>query len=120
MAPAAGNDVVRRWVAPRDGTVRIEGSPTLKGVNRDGLAVAVTKNAEELWSAVLHDPEPVTTFYDKPIAVRAGDGIAFIARTRSSKLEVKTEPAPGPGDPAKVQPSDAREILWDPAVTYVP
>jgi hypothetical protein len=120
MAPAAGNDVVRRWVAPRDGTVRIEGSPTLKGVNRDGLAVAIARNAEELWSAVLHGPEPVTTFYDKPIAVRAGDGIAFIARTRSPKLEAKVEPAPGPGDPAKAQPSEAMEILWDPAVTYVP
>ena len=118
MAPAAGNDVVRRWVAPRDGTVRIEGPPTLKGASRDGLAVAMARNAEELWSAVLHGPDPVTSFYDKPIAVRAGDGIAFIARKCPPKQEA--EPAPGPGGPAKAQPPEAQEVLWDPTVTYMP
>ena len=142
MAPAAGNDVVRRWVAPRDGTVRIEGTPTLKGANRDGLAVAMARNAEELWSAVLHGPEPVTNFFNKSVAVRAGDGISFIARKHPPELEVEAELAPeaqlsadelsavadelsadqlsAVAREAQAKQAGLTQILWDPAVTYMP
>jgi hypothetical protein len=84
----------------------------------------MARDTEELWSAVLHGPDPVTNFYDQPIAVRAGDGIAFVARQCPPKQEADREPeadrGTGRDGPANPQPPEAQEILWDPVVTYMP
>ena len=100
MIPGAG-DAVRRWVAPHDGTVRIEGLPALDGPNADGVDVTVLKNAGKLWSAQLVTPGAGAATCDVSVAVQAGDSLEFIAHLLVQGPRNKTS-----------------RVLWDPVITY--
>jgi hypothetical protein len=100
MTPGIG-DAVRKWVAPHDGTVRIEGAPTLECPSADGINVAVLKNTllkntDKLWTGQLATPKTKASSYDTTVAVQAGDSLAFIAQNTA----FKNMPGPGLGIPA--------------------
>jgi hypothetical protein len=96
MTPGAGG-VSRAWVAPHDGSVRIEGDPTLTGTNDAGIVVAVQANKHELWSAKLTTPNKATASCQATAVVQAGDALTFVAKNANA-----TEPlAPGLGVPEK-------------------
>ena len=90
MTPGVG-DAVRKWVAPHDGAVRLEGTPALDGINASGVGVSILKNASQVWSAQLMTPASGGASYDMNITVHAGDTLEFIARN------CVPMPAPGPG-----------------------
>jgi hypothetical protein len=103
VTPGAGA-AVRKWIAPHEGTVRLEGTPTLDGANSSGVAITILKNDDKVWSAKLTTPEAAP--YDTNIQVKAGDALLFVAENTVSM------PNPGPGlevsDKAAVQ-LNARE-----------
>ena len=43
---------VRQWVAPHDGTIRIEAAPRFDGAAPGELSLVVTNGAEKLWDLV--------------------------------------------------------------------
>ena len=112
MIPGA-NAAVRQWVAPHDGTVRVEGAPTLNDANADGFALAVLKNTEKVWSARLVWPETKELSCDTKIAVRAGDSLVFM-------VQKDDLPAPAPKRPPQEKRDETGKILWDPVITYLP
>ena len=77
QTPLGSNDAVKKWVAPHDGDVRIEGTPATDASNTGGFVVSVRRNAKEVWSARLASPETRISSLDTTVAVRAGDAIAF-------------------------------------------
>ncbi len=73
---AGAGAAVRKWIAPHDGTVRLEGTPALAGTNASGVEVTVLKNDGKVWSAVLKTPDAAP--YDTMIPVKAGDALQFV------------------------------------------
>jgi hypothetical protein len=88
-------DAVRKWVAPRAGTVLVEGRAAPDGKGPAAVAVGILQGAKEIW--------PVQTVQQKPllhslhVAVAQGDALYFIA--------------------AKEEAIGGR-VCWDPVVTY--
>ena len=100
-------DTLRRWRAPWDGTVTIEGNVQLlppagtDPVVGDGVRVAIQHNGSELWSTNIagddytaHTP----TFAGPDIVVNSGDKLYF--RVQS------------------VDDGASDEVSWDPLITY--
>ena len=85
MTPGSG-DAVRKWVAPHDGTIRIEGAPALDGSNADGVTVTVLKNAGKVWSAELVTPGSGMSSCDISIPVKTGDSLEFVAHNNSAAV----------------------------------
>jgi hypothetical protein len=111
LMPVAGDDVVLKWVAPRDGTVRVEGDPS---GGEAGVVAGISKNNEQLWPM-----QPPGKSHDMKAAVKKGDGLLFVARQTASG---GTNPAETkPADPKKASPKAgaSKTIRWDPRVTYV-
>jgi hypothetical protein len=71
-------DAVRKWIAPHDGMVRIEGAPSLEGTDADGFAISLVKNTNELWSSRLLSTNALASTHDLTVAVHKGDAIAFV------------------------------------------
>ena len=131
MTPGAG-DAVRKWVAPRDGTVVLEGSPTLDGTNSSGVTISILKNAgavilphpipgglaggnwgftADLRSMELKTPGIVSSSYKTNLEVKAGDALQFIVQN------TKPMPDPGPGfeplsgnDPVELNSRDGKPM----------
>lgn len=94
-------DTLRRWIAPWDGQVTIEGPIVLRNAadSPDGVRVAIQKNGGELWSTTI--PKGATgprVPQVGTVAVAKGDRIYF--RLQS------------------VDDGAADAVDWDPAVTY--
>ncbi len=109
--PTENEDPIRKWVAPHDGNVRIEGTASIDGKDTVGFGVHLLKDADEIWSAQLISPDKESSSHDKTVAVRAGDAISFIVH----KLELETRVKQSNGAPAP----QIGKVLWDPAITYV-
>lgn len=77
LTPGGSTDAMRKWVAPRDGTVRIEGSPSLGGTKPGSMDVSIRKGTNEIWSKRLEATNLPTENHDVNIAVRAGEAIDF-------------------------------------------
>ncbi len=109
--PTDKEDAVRKWIAPHDGTVRIEGAATIDGNNSTGFsAYILSRDSDELWSAQLAFPDTASSPHDKSVEVKTGDSISFIVhKMRANKNS--TAPATTGGDSTKV--------VWDPTITYV-
>jgi len=78
----AGNDLqhaaIRRWVAPRDGFIRISGSLNHNAEQGDGIrGRVISSQAGELDHWVVHNGEVKTEF--ERVAVHRGDTIDFLA-----------------------------------------
>jgi hypothetical protein len=91
---------VRQWVAPHDGTVRIEAAPRLDGADPGELSLVVSRNAETLWDARLAPPGATTATCDQTVVVRKADTVSFAV--------LKTSPAKAAG-----------RVLWNPTITCV-
>ena len=93
------NDSVRKWVAPHDGKVRIEGRVEIETKGGQGAYAKIVKNGSEVW------PSRLVTFgtvaaHDMTIAVSKGEAICFIVKRNGQKAGEK--------------------VFWDPAITYLP
>jgi len=103
-------DSVRRWVAPYDGTVRVDGtvrlvqdtSPERAAYTKaDGVRVAVQHEGGELWSLPIGPTD---------YAEHTPDGVAAIAVHRGDRLYFRVQSRfDGAFD----------QVAWDPAVSYV-
>jgi RHS repeat-associated protein len=94
-------DTLRRWIAPWNGEITIEGPVVLRNApdSPDGVRVAIQKNGGELWSAVI--PKGATgprAPQTGAVTVAKGDRIYF--RLQS------------------VDDGAADAVDWDPIVTY--
>ncbi len=93
------NDSVRKWVAPHDGKVRIEGTAEVEKKGGQGLYVGILKNAAEVWPSRLVKFGNATA-HDLTVEVSKGDAIRFIVKKNGKNAPEK--------------------VLWDPAITYLP
>lgn len=99
-------DTLRRWVAPFDGSVRIDAPVTFTptGPSPDGVRVAIQKNPTtppgdaELWSATLTTDGQTATPALGSVPVTKGTRLYFRVGSRDN----------GAND----------EVLWDPKITY--
>jgi RHS repeat-associated protein len=103
-------DVVRRWVAPLSGTVKVTGTAALiqdtsaaraAYTGADGVRTAIQKNTAELWSTTIGatDYTAKTPTGVSSIAVTKGDRLYFRVGSRSD----------GAYD----------QVSWDPVIQYV-
>jgi hypothetical protein len=100
--PDAGA-VVRAWVAPHGGAVRIEGRATVDQAGQAAWA-GIEKNREKLWPERLIKPM-LPQSQDLSVEVEQGDSISFTVREDAS-----TGRAPD---------SKGCKVTWDPVITYV-
>jgi len=97
QVPSAA-DAVRKWVAPRDGRIRLEGFVEVKKAGGSGVYAKIVRNATEAW------PERLVTYgkrtvHDTTLSVNKGDSFLFIVR-RNGEMS-------------------ADKVLWDPVISYV-
>ncbi len=97
MVPGTA-DAVRKWVAPRAGTVRVEGRVILEGPDKAAVQAMILLDNREVWP-----PRTITKArfecHDLSLTARRGDSISFIVRLGSKQASDK--------------------VLWDPVVTYL-
>jgi hypothetical protein len=120
----AGSDqeraAIRRWTAPRDGVVRIEGNLKLAKDEGDGVRARIVSSASGPAGEWTLEPKkkPEKTTADK-LTVKAGDTIDFVVDPRASAEHdsyvwtVVVELQPAAADAAAVEP-----IAWDSAATF--
>ena len=100
--PDAGA-VVREWVAPHGGAVRIEGRVAADQAGL-GAVAGIEKNEEKLWPERPIKPGQAET-QDLTVNVDQGDSISFVVG----------EDASGGSAPD----SKGSKVTWDPVITYV-
>lgn len=99
LLPDDGRDAVRQWVAPRDGSVRVEGSVSVGPGNGDGVKAEIAHNAAVAWPAgLVQHGKPLA--HDVRLSVRKGDMVSFRVGRNGS-----------------VTPDDRTQ--WNPAITFV-
>jgi len=104
-AQAPLQDVIRRWVAPWSGQVKVEGNVQLlqpaNSSTGDGVRAAIQHEGSELWSATIPggDYAPRTPSGVDAINVNRGDAIYF--RLQS------------------VDDGASDQVSWDPMITYL-
>jgi hypothetical protein len=91
-------DLVRKWVAPHAGTVRIEGKVSFREYDVSDITVTILLNEKEIWPSRLITEKNIQT-HDMIQTVKKGDAICFVVKGDCQK---------NPG-----------KITWDPVVTYV-
>jgi hypothetical protein len=74
---AGTGDAARQWLAPHEGTVRIEGTPTLRGAFSDELDATILRNDATAWTAALTAAKPSAPC-DIAVPVKKGDALYFI------------------------------------------
>jgi hypothetical protein len=79
MTPGTG-DAVRKFLAPHEGTVRIEGAPALVDKNGGSLDVSVLKNDQSAWTASLGG-NTASAACDINVTVKKGDALYFIVHS---------------------------------------
>ncbi|MFC4111879.1 SpvB/TcaC N-terminal domain-containing protein [Nonomuraea zeae] len=95
-------DSVRRWVAPFDGTVKVEGPVKLASTKSvDGVRVAVQHEDAELWSATIGPEDP---------AEHAPEGVDSVAVRRGDRLYFRVQ---------SVSDGTDDEVSWNPQVSYL-
>ena len=73
-------DAARKWIAPHDGTVRIEGAPALRGRQSDEIDVSVLKNDATAWTAALGS-KLVAATCDIDVPIKKGDALYFVVHS---------------------------------------
>jgi RHS repeat-associated protein len=94
-------DTVRRWLAPHNGTVRVEGTASLTAgaaYRGDGAQVTIEHDGAQKWTQIL-DAETASGTHAIELPVAAGDAVWF-------RLHVIENAA-----------DDA--VSWDPTITYL-
>jgi hypothetical protein len=85
--PGTGLDVIRQWVAPSAGTVRITGTASDEDPTAscgDGVTVSIRKNGAALWTANINNGDTVGTSFDVSTSVVTSDTIDFRTNMRSN------------------------------------
>jgi hypothetical protein len=77
---------VRKWVAPRAGKVRIEGTASVERTELDEWIAAVKHNAKEVWSATATAPAASASTHDVTVAVQTEDALTFSVQRPSLTL----------------------------------
>jgi len=93
---AAASDVVRKWIAPHEGTVRIEGKITREGFDVSTPDVAILLNDKEVWP-LEKGTEKQT--HDFMLKISQGDAVSFVLKGGCDRNPVM--------------------VYWDPLITYV-
>ncbi len=99
QVPDAGCDAVRKWVAPHDGNIRVEGEVSNAAQPGDGVAARISHNSAEVWPArPVQDGKPAP--HDLKLTVKKGDALSFcVSQSGSPGTEVR--------------------VTWDPVITFV-
>ena len=102
MIPSATEDVVLKWVAPKDGTVNIQGEVKKYNSGGNGVQVKIMKNSTQVWPAsgwqdIAYD-DLTGVSHDFDVTVETGDSIYFIVNSKSNNSYDWTE--------------------WDPTIRY--
>lgn len=92
------SEVVRRWIAPHAGSVRIEGEVALAGSAGNGIYAMVLVNEKEVWASRLIKGRDEQS-HDVTLTVGNGDLVCFVAKRYGE------EPV--------------ERVTWDPVITYV-
>ncbi len=81
--PDAAHAVIRRWIAPRDGTIAIAGQVSRPAAEGDGvLARVISSRTGELWKAQVGAGQSTEAVVAR-VEVKAGDSIDFLVDARS-------------------------------------
>ncbi|MFC0629173.1 hypothetical protein, partial [Kribbella deserti] len=103
-------DTVRRWVAPLNGTVKIEGPVKLAedtaaaraaSTTADGVKVAIQREESQLWSAQIGAKDNTS---------RTPSGVSSVAVTKGQRLYFRVQ---------SVSDGSLDEVEWNPVVTYL-
>jgi hypothetical protein len=73
-------DAARKWTAPHEGTVRIEGRPVLRGTQSGEIDVSVLENDASAWTAAL-GPAAASAACDVNVQVKKGDALYFVVHS---------------------------------------
>jgi len=92
------NDPVRKWLAPHDGQVRIEGAVTLEEGSGQRASVKIMRNDSEIWPARTVSDEKKEV-HDITVSVNKDDAICFVVKRIDKTKQVKAS--------------------WDPVITYI-
>jgi hypothetical protein len=79
MTPGTG-DAVRKWTAPHEGTVRVEGAPALEEKNAGEVDVSVLKNDQGAWTGTLGTNASAASC-DINVTVKKGDALYFVVHS---------------------------------------
>jgi len=93
---AGTSDAVRKWMAPHDGMVRVEGEIGTDQPDVAGVLAEIRKNNSEVWPSKPVLSGKIVT-YDLILTVQKGDAIYFIIKRIGTRSE---------------------KVTWDPVVTY--
>jgi hypothetical protein len=101
-------DAVRKWIAPHDGSIRVEGAITGKA----GVGTAIAHDEHVVWP----EPTDMLAAHNLVLVVKKGDAITFAARRLTQRAD---KSAPGlPVNETSPNPADLT-VTWDPVITYV-
>lgn len=91
---------VRKWTAPKNGTLRIMGSARSTGTVK-GISLTIMKNAEKIWTDdILPDKKSEAVVHEVTAAVAAGDAVCFIVQAIDNN-------------------NSNDYTMWDPSIEYV-
>jgi len=78
--PGAALDAVRRWTAPKTGSVKVTGKAydSHAGCGSDGVSVSIRKGSSVLWQTTIAKDDGVGASYDLLSSVAAGDKLDFV------------------------------------------
>lgn len=134
MKSGVSAGAVRKWTAPHDGKVRLEGAPAIDSKTAESITVSVKKNAEDVWSAkLLHAAgeeagktakdgkveKSARTSHDFELNVIKGDSVFFIVRRFKNPAGDQPDALPATALKTQAEQASLTQVLWDPAVTYI-
>ena len=84
--PGSDVDVIRRWTAPKEGSIRVSGSARgwHTGCDGAGVHVIILKNDTILWDQTIPENSTTAFGFDLTVSVGASDRIDFSANSESS------------------------------------
>lgn len=90
-------ETVRKWLAPHEGKVRIEGAAIMEKEKSDGVSVCIMKNLQKIWS---WQPQVSgqTPAHDFCVSVKKGDAICFIVKGQTG--------------------TEKQKVIWNPTITF--
>ncbi len=99
--------VVRRWIAPHAGTVRVEGGALRTGMDSESLVPSIVLKSEQVWppknAADGNAAEGNAATHDLQLTVAQGDALAFVVSRKPGSSKERC---------------DSTRMVWDPVITY--
>jgi hypothetical protein len=92
--------ILRNWVAPQGGVVRIEGTAICTGAS----SASIRLNKNKVWPDTPLDPQPKSP-HDVTLTVIQGDVVSFVS-ARKDAMGENSNP-------------ESMRVTWDPVITYL-